>query len=196
MIIRYFSSVSLGLLVATGLLWLMQFLIDIGPEVFVDERPARLAWRAERKPEIIEREEPPSRVPPPVQPPDYQPPADRDGTIVVDPPTGPEPVEPEPGWEGTRILMTDGPLVAIMNVQPVYPAQAAVRGLEGHAVVQFDVGPAGSVSNVIVLEASHRVFERPAIEAALRSRYRPRIVDGVAVTTTAVRMLYRFELQK
>jgi hypothetical protein len=49
---------------------------------------------------------------------------------------------------------------------------------------------------VVVIESSHRVFERPAIDAALRSRYRPRVVDGVAVMTTGVRMLYRFEFKQ
>lgn len=197
MIIRYFCSVSLGLLVASGLLWLMQFLIDIGPEVFVDEPPRTfLAWLAENEPEDIDDHvEPPDRLPPPVQPPDYQPPVEGDGSILIDPPTGSGAAAPRPEWGETRIVMTDGPLVALMNVQPVYPAAAAGRGLEGHVVVQFDVGPTGSVTDVVVLEASHRVFERPAMEAALRSRYRPRIVDGAPVTTTGVRMLYRFELE-
>jgi protein TonB len=198
MIIRYFFSVSLGLLVAIGLLWLMQFLIDIGPEVFVDEpRKVRLAWLAERKPELIDDDfEPPDRLPPPVEPPRYQPPANgRDG-IVIDPPTDPGAEEPSPEWEGPVLRMTDGPLVAVMNVQPVYPVSAAGRSLEGHVVVQFDVSAEGSVTDVVVIESSHRVFERPAIDAALRSRYRPRVVDGVAVMTTGVRMLYRFEFKQ
>lgn len=197
MVIRYFFSVSLGTLVATGLLWLMQFLIDIGPEVLTDNpKEIRLAWLTERKPEVIDHDlEPPDRLPPPLPPPDYQAPADGDGGIVIDLPAGPGAGEPRLEWEEISILVADGPLVAIMNVQPVYPAQATARGLEGHVIVQFDVSSAGSVTNVVVLESSHRVFERPAREAALRSRYRPPIVDGVPVPTAAVRMRYRFELK-
>lgn len=198
MIVRYFSSAALGLLVATGLLWLMQFLIDIGPEAFVDERPGRIPiWIAEHKPEVInDDQELPERPPAPVDPPpDHRPPAEGSGGPAIDPPTIGVPDEP-PGWEIPGLGMTDGPLVAMMTVRPVYPLRPASLGLEGHVIVQFDVNETGAVVNVTVVEASHGMFERAAIEAAKQSKFRPRVVDGMPVATTGVRKLYTFELEK
>lgn len=198
MIIRYFSSVSLGLLVATGLLWLMQFLIDIGPEVITDPPPkARFSWLPERERKVIDEAfEPPDRPPPPIEPPEHRPSGGGDAVPRVAAPALPGPGEPEPAWDRGGPVMTDGPLVAMMSVRPVYPVQATARGLEGQVVVQFDVDERGAVINVEVLESSHRVFERAAVEAAKRSKFRPRVVDGIAVTTRGVRKLYRFELEQ
>jgi protein TonB len=198
MFTRYFSSAALGLLVATGLLWLMQFLIDIGPEVFIEDPPdIRLAWIHERKPPPVDDDgDPPDRPPPPVDPPpDHRPPGDGDDGYLVDPPTvgGPGPVG---DWKVPGITMTDGPLVAMMAVRPVYPVRAISLGLEGHVIVQFDVDELGAVVNVTVVEASHRLFEQPAIDAAKRSKFRPRVVNGTPVTTAGVRKLYRFEMEQ
>jgi protein TonB len=82
-----------------------------------------------------------------------------------------------------------------MHVKPVYPAGAAARGLEGFVTVRFDVTELGTVTNVEVLESTHRVFEKPAREAAHRSKFRPRVVDGVAMATTGIVRRYRFELE-
>jgi hypothetical protein len=147
MFTRYFSSVALGLLVATGLLWLMQFLIDIGPEVFIEDPPdIRLAWIHERKPPPVDDDrDPPDRLPPPVNPPpNHRPPGDGNDGYLVDPPTvgGPEPMG---DWKVPGITMTDGPLVAMMAVRPVYPVRATSLGLEGHVIVQFDVDELGAV---------------------------------------------------
>jgi protein TonB len=198
MFTRYFSSAALGLLVATGLLWLMQFLIDIGPEVFIEDPPdIRLAWIHERKPPPVDDDrDPPDRLPPPVNPPpNHRPPGDGNDGYLVDPPTvgGPEPMG---DWKVPGITMTDGPLVAMMAVRPVYPVRATSLGLEGHVIVQFDVDELGAVVNVTVVEASHRLFEQSAIDAAKRSKFRPRVVNGTPVTTAGVRKVYRFEMEQ
>jgi protein TonB len=62
--------------------------------------------------------------------------------------------------------------------------------------VRFDVTELGTVTNVQILESTHRVFEKPAREAALRSKFRPRVVDGAAMATSGIVRRYRFELEK
>ena len=88
----------------------------------------------------------------------------------------------------------DGPLVSLIRVTPNYPGRAELDGLEGYAIVQFDVLADGSVANVSVVESSDRVFERPAIEAAKRFRFKPRVAEGVPQMTTGLRNLFRFEM--
>jgi len=83
----------------------------------------------------------------------------------------------------------------MIKVQPSYPARAAQSGLEGYVIVQFDVRADGTVENAVVLESSNQVFERSALKAASRFRFKPRVVDGVALSTRGVRNLFRFEME-
>jgi protein TonB len=70
----------------------------------------------------------------------------------------------------------------------------STRGIEGWVTVQFDVLPDGTVGNVTVIESSNRSFERSAIQAAGRFRFKARVVDGVPQTSTGVQYRFRFEL--
>ena len=105
------------------------------------------------------------------------------------------PVIPRPGTTLLHNpLAQDGPLVAIVRVQPTYPIGPAQKGLEGWVTVQFDVLPDGSVTNVEVLESSSRVFERAAVQAASRFRYKAQVLNGEPQLTTGIRYRFRFEM--
>jgi protein TonB len=90
----------------------------------------------------------------------------------------------------------DGPLIALVRVQPNYPAIAATRALEGIVVVQFDVLADGTVTNVSVLSSSNSIFERSAVQAASRFRFKARVADGIPQTSTGVQYQFRFEMDK
>lgn len=104
---------------------------------------------------------------------------------VIAKPTG----FPDPG-------NSDSPLVGVMFVQPTYPAIAVTRELEGWVVVQFDVRPDGSVENATVVDSSHTLFEKPAIAAAERSRFKARVVAGVPLPTQGLRKRFVFEMER
>jgi protein TonB len=91
--------------------------------------------------------------------------------------------------------MQDGPLVPLVRVSPTYPARAQQAGLEGWVLVQFDVLATGTVANIRVVESSAAVFENSARKAAARFRYKPRIIDGVAIETAGVQNLFRFHME-
>jgi bla regulator protein BlaR1 len=74
----------------------------------------------------------------------------------------------------------------IVKVAPVYPPRAAARGLEGFVVVQYTVNETGSTSNVTVVESSSSLFERAAIDSALKYKYQPRIENGVPVAVDGI----------
>lgn len=191
---RYFSSAPLGLVMTAVVLWLMQALIASGPEVFTDPPPRFvLDWVRTPPPEDDIRETPaPDRIPPPLPEPKRQPRTDGDD-FDVDVTATPAPPAPS-GFDDFDFGQSTSPLVAVMHVQPTYPPDAVRRGVEGTVTVSFDVTELGTVTNVVVLESTHRMFERPAVEAALRTRYRPRVVDGVAQATTGVRKRYSFRM--
>ncbi|HXQ63240.1 MAG TPA: TonB family protein [Steroidobacteraceae bacterium] len=67
------------------------------------------------------------------------------------------------------------PLVKVVNVPPVYPLEARVRGTEGWVDVHFTVSTEGLTDNVRVTNSSPRgMFDHAAIDAVSRWRYAPR----------------------
>lgn len=90
----------------------------------------------------------------------------------------------------------DSPLVAMLRVEPTYPPDAAARGLEGHVVVEFTVQADGTTTDVVVVESSSRVFERAAIRAAERFRYRAKTTEGQPQIVYGVRNLFRFRMDE
>ncbi len=73
----------------------------------------------------------------------------------------------------------DSEMVPIVKVDPQYPRQAAMKGLEGFVQMLVDIQPDGSVSNVRVVNSSpRRVFDRAAVGAASKYKYKPPIKNG------------------
>ena len=195
---RYLTSASLGVTMTFGLLYVMHILIDTGESVRTyDIKVPNLRWilpQVNDSPPIVDDPiEPPA---PPLIPPANRAPQTTETSGAV---TGlPIPVENPGGYELQleTAAFTDGPLINIVRVQPTYPMRALTQNLEGYVTVGFDVSVEGTVSNVYVLESSHRVFEKAAIDAAYRFRFKSRVVDGIPVATTGMRNRFRFEIEK
>ena len=82
----------------------------------------------------------------------------------------------------------------IVRVAPVYPARALSQGLEGFVDLSFTVTTVGTVKDPIVLHSTSRLFERAALRALLKYKYKPRVVDGVPVEVPGVRARISFDL--
>lgn len=89
---------------------------------------------------------------------------------------------------------TDGEYLPIVKVAPVYPTRALQRRLEGYVIVEFVVTANGAVRDVSVIESSDAVFERAAIDAAMKFRYKPRVVDGSPIEVAGVQNRITFRL--
>ncbi|MDG1858224.1 MAG: TonB family protein [Emcibacteraceae bacterium] len=72
----------------------------------------------------------------------------------------------------------EGEYLPIVRVTPQYPGPLAEKGIEGYVSLSFTVTKSGTVTDVIILESSHRGFERAAIKAVEKFKYKPRIIDG------------------
>ena len=96
----------------------------------------------------------------------------------------------------SKFGVRDGPLVAVVRVQPTYPSIMSSKGIEGFVTVIFDVLPDGSVSNIAVLESSHRGFERSAMQAASRFKFKARVVDGIPQPSRGIRYRFTFEMDQ
>ena len=88
----------------------------------------------------------------------------------------------------------DGDYLPIVKVAPVYPSSALSQGLEGFVVVEFTVARSGAVKDVVVVESTDVLFERAAVEAARKFKYRPRIIAGRTVEVSGVRNRITFDI--
>lgn len=197
MIARFVTAIAVGAAVTFGLLFVMQLLIATGRDAVTEAQNFRLGdfVRVERN-EIIEtKKEKPEKPPEPEVPPDMPEPESSnqfDNTMIVSV-TAPS-TQVNLNVSGVGFGVSDGEYLPIVKVAPVYPSRALSRGLEGYVIVEFTVTQAGAVKDVFVVESTSSLFERAAVEAANKFKYKPRVIDGVAVEVPGVRNKITFEI--
>ena len=78
---------------------------------------------------------------------------------------------------------------------PQYPRKAYSDGIEGWVDLELTVNPQGKVEDVTVLNAQpKRVFERAAIRAAVKWRFRPPADAGITENRTGkIRVNFRLD---
>ena len=85
----------------------------------------------------------------------------------------------------------------VFRIPPIYPQRAAKRGLEGWVEVEFTITAAGLVKNAHVVSASPRgIFDNAALRAISRWKFKPKVVNKVAVERYGVRQRIAFQLEK
>jgi periplasmic protein TonB len=198
MLARFGIGVALGVVVTTALFFLMQALIATERSPFTERPNARaldfVRLQEDTRVEVRERKPPP---PPPVDepPPDIpQPDFDPTGpTMGVD--IGAVGIDRDVRVGGIGGFESDGEYLPIVRVAPDYPRRALERGIEGYVLLEFTVTETGAVENPVVIEAEPPgIFDRAAINAALRFKYRPRVIDGEPVRVHGVQNRIVFEL--
>jgi protein TonB len=183
--------------VTFGLLLLMQLLIASGRGDIDEAKQVRLDdfIRVEREQTVETREPKPDKPPPPqarpdVPAPELDEPFDNALAVAM---TIPD-VETSVSVSGIGFGAADGEYLPIVKVAPDYPARAMSRGLEGYVLVEFSVTTSGAVKDIVVLESTASIFERPAIEAASKFKYRPRVVNGTPVEVHGVQNRIIFDV--
>ena len=108
----------------------------------------------------------------------------------------------------TEDLFKDGDYIPLFKVQPVYPRRAQERGVEGYAIVAFTITESGTIENPYVVEGKCRskgdiygdyndcsMFNSATLRAALKLKYKPRVIDGDAVKVNDVLHRFTYELE-
>lgn len=83
----------------------------------------------------------------------------------------------------------------LVSAPPDYPSAARRLGREGYVLVEYTVTRGGGVDDLEVVESSHDVFERAALDVATRFRFAPLVVSGEPVEVNGVRTTIRFMLE-
>jgi len=91
-------------------------------------------------------------------------------------------------------LSSDGEFLPLVRVPPRYPTRAADRCIGGWVLVEFSVGPEGTILEAYKIDSDpEKIFDRAAINAVKKYKYKPRVVDGQPVTVDGVQLLITFK---
>jgi len=89
----------------------------------------------------------------------------------------------------------DGNVLPLVQIKPRYPRQAKSRGIEGWVKLKINISKDGKIYKAYVIGAKPRgVFEREALRAVKRWKFKPSIVNGVAVENSSVQVI-NFKLE-
>jgi protein TonB len=199
MIARYGASIAIGAGVTFGLLFLMQLMIATGRGALSDASQFRIVdfVRVERQEMIETKKDKPEKPPEPEQQPDMPNPDNMDNfdsalAVSMSTPT----LSTGINVGGLGFGVSDGEYLPIVKVAPVYPSRAASRGLEGYVIVEFVVTRTGTTRDITVVESSSSLFDRAAMDAAAKFKYKPRVIDGEPVEVPGVRNKITFVLEE
>ena len=199
---RFLASLLLGVAVTLVLFFIMQALIDSGDQAYRSDSDGQimefvrikddesLSLKDRRKPK---KPEPPKEPPPPpkmIVEKQVKPTMNK---VKIDIPNIDLPTIAGGGpflgnWAGNPLA--EGDVLPIVRIDPQWPREALVEGIEGYVIVEVIIAADGSVASAVVLESvPRRLFDRNVIRAVLKWKFKPRIINGVAVERRAIQRL-------
>jgi protein TonB len=90
----------------------------------------------------------------------------------------------------------DGEVIPLVRIPPRYPRSAARRGLEGVVTVSFTITVTGTVRDPVVVSATTKnTFNKAALKAILKWKFKPQVVDGKPIERKATQEIV-FKLAK
>jgi protein TonB len=195
--IRVFIAALFAMAVTFGLFLLMHQLISSGGGDRADlaaiagihfgpiDIPVEIATKSRTKP----RRPPPRKVPPPPRLQISRADQRVQSMPRIDIPNLDVPLV----WGGGMFLgnfqqvdrTAEGDIIPIVIIRPLYPRDAAISGIEGWVKIEFTITAVGTVIDA----RPAGVFNREAIRAILKWKFKPRVVGGVAVERQATQVI-------
>ena len=199
--VRMAIGIILGLVITAGLFWFMQYLIATADRELNEGASGHLIdfVRLKRDESIQRRQLKPKKPPPPDAPPPQPPTPQLDNLnpnaekIAI----SAAPVETDIEMSGGFSLgVGEGDYLPIVKVAPIYPQRALSRSVEGYCVVQYTVTKNGTIRDpfVVVDQCTSTLFHRASIQAAMKFKYKPRVVDGQAIEVPGVQNKFTYEI--
>lgn len=198
---RYLIAIVLSAIVTLGLFYVMQSLIKSGGSAFTDPPTGSVLdfVRVKKDETSQKKDRKPKKPPKPEQPP----PAMKQPQLDASTPNtqgqsmdfGAD-ISADLTLDGGLALESgDGEYLPIVKVAPIYPRRALSRGIEGYVIVEFTVSKQGSVKDPLVIKSEPaELFDQAAIDAALKFKYKPRVVNGEAAEVAGVQNRITFQI--
>jgi protein TonB len=198
---RLVIGTVVALSVTLSLFWLMQYLIETADRTLNESGSGHLIdfVRVKRDETVRQRQSKPEKPPPPDAPPPQPPTPQLDNLNPNAEKVAIKAVPVETDIEmtgGFSLGVGEGDYLPIVKVAPIYPNRALTRGIEGYCVVQYTVTRQGTVRDPVVIEdqCTSTLFHSASVNAALKFKYKPRIMDGEAVEVPGVQNKFTYEI--
>jgi len=201
MYIRLAIGAVLGFVITAGLFWMMQYMIETADRSLNEGGITNIVdfVRLKRDEDIERRQRKPEKPPEPEQPPPEPPKPQMENLdpnaekIAVSAPPAETDIEMTGGFS---LGVGEGDYLPIVKVAPIYPQRALARGIEGFCVVQYTVTRNGTIKDPFVIEnqCTSSMFHRASVEAALKFKYKPRVLDGQTVEVPGVQNKFTYEI--
>ena len=203
---KYLAGTGFAAFITLGLFFLMVALINLGDDSLPTDNSRKLGDVIMTDRDIdtlvdnVDKPEEPDEQPEEIAQPelDLAPLAGVDVSVP----------KPKTNFAGGGSFFRDGEYIPLFKVTPIYPRRAQERGIMGYAVVAFTITETGTVENAEPLEGMCgdptnpetvfrpcSIFNSAASRAALKLKYKPKIVDGNAVRVDDVPHKFTFILE-
>ena len=203
---KYLAGAGLAVFITVALFFLMVALISLGDTGIKTDNARKLADVIMPDRDIdtlyddFEKPEEPDQQPEDIAQPELDL-APIEGVDVAIP-------KPKTNFAAGGGFFRDGEYIPLFKVTPIYPRRAQERGIQGYSIVAFTITETGTVEDVVPLEGfcgdptdpatEYRkcsIFNSAASRAALKLKYKPKIVDGNAVKVYDVQHKFTFILE-
>ena len=203
---KYLAGAGLAVFITVALFFLMVALISLGDTGIKTDNARKLADVIMPDRDIdtlyddFEKPEEPDQQPEDIAQPELDL-APIDGVDVAIP-------KPKTNFAAGGGFFRYGEYIPLFKVTPIYPRRAQERGIQGYSIVAFTITETGTVEDVVPLEGfcgdptdpatEYRkcsIFNSAASRAALKLKYKPKIVDGNAVKVYDVPHKFTFILE-
>ena len=203
---KYLAGAGLAVFITVALFFLMVALISLGDTGIKTDNARKLADVIMPDRDIdtlyddFEKPEEPDQQPEDIAQPELDL-APKEGVDVAIP-------KPKTNFAAGGGFFRDGEYIPLFKVTPIYPRRAQERGIQGYSIVAFTITETGTVEDVVPLEGfcgdptdpatEYRkcsIFNSAASRAALKLKYKPKIVDGNAVKVYDVPHKFTFILE-
>lgn len=90
---------------------------------------------------------------------------------------------------------TESDVLPMLRIPPVYPRNAKLAKIQGFVKMEVVINPDGTVNDISVIEAKPpRMFDTAAVNAMKQWKFKPKLVNGVAVSQRAQQVI-EFKLE-
>ena len=203
-IYRVIAGIVVGLAITAALFWVMPYMIETTDRQLDETGSTNLVdFVRLRRDETIHRRElkprkplPPQSPPPLPSTPQFESLNPNVETIAIS--ATPAETDIEISGAGFSLGIGEGDYLPIVKVAPIYPQRALLRGIEGYCVVQYMVTRQGTIRDPFVIEdqCTNSMFHRPSLQAALKFKYKPRVIDGQAVEVPGVQNKFTYVIEE
>lgn len=203
-------SIFSGIVLSLALFWLMQYMISNNQQDFAKTDSLQMTefvrlkreTKLQTKDRKIPDQPPPEKRPPPPKMKMQQVHVTQNNVPQMDMPNLDIPLQTE-AFTGSLIngvQMGVGAIstnvIPLVRIPPRYPMRAANRHIEGWVKIEFTITEQGTVKDAVVTDAQPaKTFNRAALRAIKRWKFKAKIIDGEAFEQRAIQVL-QFKLSK